>query len=230
MKLIPILISLMLGVTAGGCASVLAPRPDRSKFFVLTPISDGIVPVASSASSAAPPSIGVGPVDFPDYLRRTQVVTRSAPNQIELSEERRWAEPLDKNFVRVLCENLAALLNTQRVERYPWPRKTALDYQVIVDVQHFERSTDGQSQLLARWSIRDARTGEVLVSSRTTASAPVATGEAGASAALSNDLAALSRDIAVQIAELGRHRMRTASAPSPIPHTDESAKALGDHG
>ena len=66
----------------------------------------------------------MGPVDFPDYFRRLPVVTRVAPNRIELSDEKRWAEPLDKNFIRVLSENLATLLNTYRIEKYPWAMKT----------------------------------------------------------------------------------------------------------
>ena len=97
--------------------------------------------MAAKPASASPDSqltIGVGPVDFPDYLRRLPVVTRVAPNRIDLSDEKRWAEPLDKNFTRVLSENLATLLDTQRIEKYPWPLRTKVDYQIEIDVQRFE--------------------------------------------------------------------------------------------
>ena len=108
-------------IAFGACAivagcSVLSPQPDRSEFFILTPVSDsaGMAARPASTSPDSQLTIGVGPVDFPDYLRRLPVVTRVAPNRIDLSEERRWAEPLDKNFVRVLSENLATLLDTQQ--------------------------------------------------------------------------------------------------------------------
>jgi len=192
--------------------SPLAPQPDHSRFFILNPISDGAAPGVSLASATPSLTIGIGPIEFPDYLRRLEVVTRTSANELDLSPEKRWGEPLDKNFARVLSENLSQLLNTQQLERYPWPRRTEVDYQVTVDVLRFETSTDGQSQLIARWIIKDGRTGKDLSASETKASAPVGSGETGGSEALSSDLATLSRDIASRIAALRQQSQRTANA------------------
>jgi hypothetical protein len=192
---------------AAGC-SVLSPQPDRSKLFILTPVSDS----AATAAKPAPTSpesqltIGVGPVDFPDYLRRLPVVTRVAPNRIDLSDEERWAEPLDKNFVRVLSENLATLLDTQRIEKYPWALRAKVDYQVEISVQRFETISDGQTQLVASWIIRDGPSDKILYASQTTARAPAGPDELSASSALSSDLATLSKDIASRVTELRQHR------------------------
>jgi uncharacterized protein len=187
-----------------GC-SPLAPRPDHSDFFILTPLSDA--PNRSATSSANRElAIGLGPIDFPDYLRRVQVVTRSEPNRIELSAQARWAEPLDKNFQRILGENLALLLNAKRIEKYPWARRNQIDYQVTIDVQRFEIIAGGQSQLIARWVIEDGRSGDDLYESETIANTPVAAGDTGASAALSTDLGKLSTDIASHISELSQRR------------------------
>src|SRR5258708_8387071 len=144
-----------------GC-SVLSPKPDRSEFFILSPVSDsaGMATKPASTSPDSQLTVGVGPVDFPDYLRRLPVVTRVAPNRIDLSDERRWAEPLDKNFVRVLSENLAVLLDTQRIEKYPWSLRTKVDYQVEIDIQRFETTSDGQTQLIASWLIRKSPGGK----------------------------------------------------------------------
>lgn len=206
------LIALGACVFAAGC-SPLAPQPDPSKFFILTPLSDGSAPSATPASAKAdsPLTIGIGPIDFPDYLRRLQVVTRESPNQLDLSAEKRWGEPLDKNFARVFSENISQLLNTQRIEKYPWPVRTHVDYQISVDVQRFETTSDGQSQLIARWVIKDGATGKDLYASETTASAPVGPGETGASAALSNDLATLSRDISSRVTILQQGGRQTTS-------------------
>ena len=96
------LLGLSACVIAAGC-SPLAPQPDRSKFFILTPIADGSASVSTpvGATSSSPLTIGVGPIDFPDYLRRLEVVTRSSPSQLDLSAEKRCGEPLDKDVARV---------------------------------------------------------------------------------------------------------------------------------
>ena len=201
------LIALGACAIVAGC-SVLSPQPDRSEFFILTPVSDraGMAAKPASGSPDSQLTIGVGPVDFPDYLRRLPVVTRVAPNRIELSDERRWAEPLDKNFVRVLSENLAVLLDTQRIEKYPWSLRTKVDYQVEIDVQRFETTSDGQTQLVASWIIRDGQGSKILYASQTTVGAPAGPDGVSASAALSGDLATLSKEIASRITELKQHR------------------------
>jgi uncharacterized protein len=197
--------------------SPLAPQPDHSKFFILTPLADGAAPVPTPAvASNSSLTIGIGPIDFPDYLRRLEVVTRSSPNQLDLSAEKRWGEPLDKNFARVFSENISRLLNTQQIEKYPWPIRTHIDYQIEVNVQRFETTSDGQSQLTARWVIKDSA-GTDLYASETSASAPVGP---GASAALSSDLATLSREVADRVTEL--HRRQT-----PVNTTDSFR--LSDH-
>ena len=209
-------------ITFGACAivagcSVLSPQPDRSEFFILSPVSDsariGAKPASTSADSQL--TIGVGPVDFPDYLRRLPVVTRVAPNRIDLSDEQRWAEALDKNFVRVLSENLAVLLDTQRIEKYPWSLRTKVDYQVEIDVQRFETTSDGQTQLIASWIIRNGHGGKILYASQTTAGGPAGPDGVSASAVLSGDLATLSKEIASRITELNRHRTPNNADSNP---------------
>ena len=192
---------------ASGC-SPLAPLPDHSDFFILTPIASpaDMTPIATSTTAASNVSIGVGPVDFPDYLRRLEIVTLTAPNQLDISNHRRWGEPLDKNFVRALTENLSQLLGTRKIEKYPWPRKTQIDYQVTIDVVKFETTKQGQSQLSARWIIKDGATGKDLYASETNTTGQVPPGDIGTSVALSTALAKLSGDIASHIADLSQHR------------------------
>lgn len=194
-------------VMAAGC-TVLSPQPDRSRFFILSPVSDSSRITARPASTRPDSqlTIGVGPVDFPAYLRRLPVVTRVTPNRIDLSDEKRWAEPLDKNFTRVLSENLATLLDTQRIEKYPWSLRTRVDYQIEIDVHRFETTSDGQTQLIASWIIRDGPSNKILYASQTTAGAPAGADETSASAALSSDLATLSKEIASRVAELNQQR------------------------
>src|SRR5271155_2651372 len=96
---------------AGGCFS---PRPDPSKFFVLAPVEvaapNSVAPAGLTASSG--PTIGIGPIKLPEYLDRDEVVTRVGPNRLELSDQNRWAEPLDNNFKQVMAQDLTQLLGT----------------------------------------------------------------------------------------------------------------------
>jgi uncharacterized lipoprotein YmbA len=133
-------------------------------------------------------------------------VTRAAPNRLELSQVARWAEPLDKTFERILAENMAELVRTQRIEQYPWPQRSHVDYQVEITVQRFETTADGQSQLIARWIIKDGETGNDLYASETNASTTAAAGDTGASEALSSDLGRLSSDIASRLTALNHER------------------------
>ena len=215
MKVRNALIALGACVLVAGC-SPLAAQPDRSKFFILTPLTDSSAPVSTRAAASSDSSltIGVGPIDFPDYLRRLEVVTQTSTNELALSDEKRWGEPLDKNFAHVLSENISKLLNTQQIEKYPWPVRTHIDYQIEVDVQRFETTSDGKSELIARWIIKDGA-GKDLYASETTASTPVSAGETGASAALSNDLAILSREVAARITELRQTQPASSAVEKP---------------
>src|SRR5271168_2832330 len=198
------LIALACALVAG--CSPLAPQPDRSKFFILSPLTEASVPVSTSAGATTnfPLTVGIGPIDFPDYLRRLEVVTQTSTNELDLSDEKRWGEPLDKNFARVLSENISKLLNTQQIEKYPWPVRTHIDYQIEVDVQRFETTSDRKSQLVARWIIRDGKSGKDLYATETSAVTAVGAGDAAPATALSHDLATLSQDIASQVASLSQ--------------------------
>jgi uncharacterized lipoprotein YmbA len=190
-----------------GC-SPLAPRQDYTRFFVLTALSDHPNPPPSAPDSKI--AIGIGPIDFPDYLKRLEVVTRATPNRLEVSPVDRWGESLDKNFQRVLSQNLAQLLQTDRIEKYPWSRRTPIDYQIVIFVERFETSVDGQAQLNARWIIKDGATDKDLYASETIAASPVTPVDGSTPMALSEDVGTLSREIASRVSALTEHRRAEA--------------------
>jgi uncharacterized lipoprotein YmbA len=59
------------------------------------------------------------------------------------------ADSLENNRTRALSENLAMVLGW--IERYPWPLANKIGYQIELDAQRFEATSDGQSQLVATW-------------------------------------------------------------------------------
>lgn len=131
-----------------GC-SVLAPQPDPSRYYVLTPEA-----AVRSAREARPLALGIGPVNLPGYLARSEIVRGDGESTLVLSETHFWGEPLDRNVRRVVAENLRRLLGQVEIVQYPWFTTVALDYEVPIDVLRFEANEHGTVFLDARWTIR----------------------------------------------------------------------------
>ena len=132
-----------------------------SRFYLLSALSP-----AEGARDGQGMSLGIGPIEFPKYLDRPQIVTRGSENQIYIGEFDRWAEPLQHNFARVLAENLAELLSTDNVVRHPWKHSAQIDYRVLITLNRFDATVGGDTVLHVRWSVSDAD-GKTLVPSRT---------------------------------------------------------------
>ncbi|MGD8283632.1 MAG: ABC-type transport auxiliary lipoprotein family protein, partial [Desulfobacterales bacterium] len=60
-------------------------------------------------------AIAIGPVTIPAALDRSQIVTRDGTNKIRLSENHRWAGPLQQDIAAVLADNISGLLKSERV-------------------------------------------------------------------------------------------------------------------
>ena len=145
----PIVLVLLVfaSLALGGCGASRSPQ-----FYTLSGIAapEGSGPTPAHGKDLA---IGVGPIEFPEYLDRAQIVTRTGENELEMEEFHRWAEPLRQNFTRTLAENLAALLGTEVVLVLPWSRTVPLDYNVVMTVIRFEGRPGGNVELIARWGL-----------------------------------------------------------------------------
>src|SRR5262249_31625694 len=123
-----------------------------------------------------------------------------------------WGGDLNDNITRVLATNLSNLLATDRVSLFPWQNGAPVDYQVTLDISRFEQDKDGNTVLNAFWSIVNPTDGTVLLMRRSSYTQPagaVASNDAenarpydAQAAAMSRDLALLSRDIATAITGL----------------------------
>jgi uncharacterized lipoprotein YmbA len=199
-------------LSIAACTPLLAPRPDRSNFYVLTPIAETApgAPMTLGRTANAL-TLGLGPVKFPDYVDRPEVVTRVTPNRLELSERDRWGEPLKKNFIRVLSQDLTAVTGARQVSTFPWFHPVTFDYQVAVDVSQFDTDPANRAQLIAHWEIKDPQTGELLSSGDSNIAETAQSGESAAST-LSRAVGDLGREIAQGIQSV-------QSRPRPRPRT-----------
>jgi hypothetical protein len=155
---------------------------------------------APGSAEAGRMVIGIGPVLLPEYLDRPQLVTRLTANRLHLADSHRWAEPLSKNIPRVMGENLSMLLGTNRILLHPWPLSTTTDYQLFVEVLHFENEGDGAAILVVRWSLK-GRDGEtVLPTQRSSHRIPAANhSQEGQVAALNEALLSYCREVAREL-------------------------------
>ncbi len=145
--------------------------------------------------------LGLGPIRFPDYLDRTDIVTRMGANRLLISQNDHWAEPLRNNFARVLAHNLSSLLGTQQIVSFPWYSSTHIDYQVAITVDRFECDSQGNAHLAARWTINDPASGRILDRGETDLSASGGASTDEQVAALSQTLTAFSRQLAAAVAQ-----------------------------
>lgn len=137
-----------------------------TRYYTLTP-QQGVqnaAPATDALASGQTPcySLGIGPVEFPVYLDRTQMVTQGPGNQMHLADFDQWVEPLHENFKRILMDNLAASLCTKPLVLFPWPAGVRPQYQVVIQVQRFDGAFGQEAVLRANWSILNPA-GDVLV-------------------------------------------------------------------
>jgi uncharacterized lipoprotein YmbA len=187
---------------AGLCLALLAgcgvTKPSR--YYLLTPVEEQGAGTVSTPS----PALGIGPVAFPAYLDRPEIVLRSGGNEVNYAGSNRWAEPLKTAFNRTLAENLSIMLPTDRTVIHPWSRSTMLDYQVIVDVTRFDADAAGAVTLTAAWELIRSSDSTVMKRNKTTyTEAAGSTDYPAVVAAQSRVVERLSRDIAAAISSAG---------------------------
>lgn len=144
----PLLLTLFAGCLclAAGCG-----KSAPTHFFSLS------VPAGVPAGDTGPClALGIGPVDFPAYLDRSQIVTRVGANQMHLAEFDQWIEPLRDNFQRALMENLSGLVCAKPLIGHPWPAGNHPDRQVAIQVDRFDGTLGQEAVLRASWTVLDA--------------------------------------------------------------------------
>src|SRR5271170_8344181 len=119
--------AVALAVSLAGCSylakAILAPQKDISKFYLITPTADTAAatpPSAPGSNSNSDFTIGLGPIKLPPYLDRPEIVTRAAPNRLELSKEDRWGESVENGFTNAMERDLTVDAGTDRIIIFPW--------------------------------------------------------------------------------------------------------------
>jgi len=187
--------SLSVSLWIFGCTRRYSPVD----FYTLTAMHEP-QPARTSQEGMA---IAIGPVTIPAAIDRSQIVTRDGTNKIRLSENHRWAGPLQQDIAAVLADNISGLLKSERVA--PFTREDLFEptHRIIVDITRFDGQLDKEIILDVVWSIKKITDNKPLVMRRSfvreTISSPTYDDFV---AAQSKALATLSEEIADSLKKL----------------------------
>ena len=148
-------------------------------------------------------TLGVGPLRLPEYLNRSQIVTRGGGSELEVDEFSRWAEPLTQALHRVVSTDVDNMMDGVIVIAFPWEAviRNEVDYRLLGEVTRFDADRSGRVVLEIQWAISDVA-GQVAVLIRrskyeTRASRP--DDPAIVTAAMNDALAMFSRDVVSEL-------------------------------
>jgi uncharacterized lipoprotein YmbA len=145
-----LIIGLSLPLILLGCGSTPA-----SKYYLLSA-------QAQQIPSGTSPSVGVGPIEIPEYLNRHAMVYNRDGNRLHIASFERWAEPLDSSILRVIRLNLASTLNTQDVQAFPWNRSSRPEYGIAVTILDLD-ANDESAKLIVEWHLSRPQSEETLM-------------------------------------------------------------------
>jgi len=169
------------------------------RYYNLNPFSE-MQPDISQAVSGTPLGIGLGPVEFPRFLDRPQIVTRKSQHRVEVSEFHRWAGSFSEDFLRVLAKNISMLLPKDRVAAYPWTDRFSPTHRIQLIVEQFDGRFGGDVVLNVTWSVWNQKDTNQAIFKHTRIKEPVSAEDYDALvAAQSRAIGTLSRTIVDEI-------------------------------
>lgn len=146
-------------------------------------------------------SLGVGPVELPGYLDRSEIVERLSPHEVRANSFDVWAEPLSVGTQRVLSEEIRRRVPGLAIVDFPWKGPADLDHRLTVVISRFEHDVpSGAVVLEASWALRSIASGELIaVRSQSFHEAVVKSGFDEVTASMSRAVAAFANEVAADL-------------------------------
>jgi uncharacterized lipoprotein YmbA len=144
MKPIQVVATACIALLLGACAS-----SPPVHFYALDSVPRNI------GEESGGVNIGLGPISFPDYLKRPQIVTRTSGSEVIIDEFHRWAEPVDHSFSRILASNVDDMLQSAVVAVFPYNMNIRIDVRVVGRVFRFDTDATGLAILDVQWAAGD---------------------------------------------------------------------------
>lgn len=189
------LFSLLFLLICSACIQ-LGSEPHPTRYYLLEPVAD-----ISTNASEQPLQLELSPIEFPSYLDRPQIVSRTADNGILVAEYDRWAEPLSDNLTRTLQENLRNQRPSLRISSAPWNNHNGPEYLLRITVNRFDGILGQQTDADIRWTLIDYKNGQELARRHFQRQVKIESDYQGLIDGLSRTLAELSREVTTILAE-----------------------------
>jgi len=142
-----------------------------SNFYTLNTVTD--TTTGSAASRCEGLSVGVGPIIFPEYLQRPNIVTRVSPNKLAIDEFNRWGGSLQEDFERVFRMQLASVLSNKNIFPHPNNEDMAVDYRVSATVHQLDGRFGDSARLSGEWSLINTATRSVIITDHISLTEPL---------------------------------------------------------
>jgi uncharacterized lipoprotein YmbA len=186
----------LVAAFATGCLGGATPTPE---YFTLS----GVAP-SDGAPVAARPELGLvlGQIDLPRYLDRAELVTRTGEHGLRVWNLVRWGGSLRTDIARVVADDLARLLGTERIAVYPAEARFPVSYRVLLELTELGSAPGHPVVLRARWTIAGADGLALAVGATNLEQPPASPSWADYVGAHRSALGAVTREIAERIAAL----------------------------
>lgn len=138
----------------------------------------------------------IAAVRIPAILDRREMVRETAANKLDVSEQNRWAAPLDEMIRRVLTQDMAQRLPKGAVLAPDEPT-TAKTKRIVVELSQFDQGPSGSVVLEGNWSLLSPGTENPALTRRVhLEERPHGNGFADDAASMSNLVGKLANEIA----------------------------------
>jgi hypothetical protein len=156
--------------------------------------------------------LGLGPFRMPDYLNRSQIVTRGANSEMQVDEFSRWSEPLATSLLRIVSTDVDNLLAGVVVVVFPYEPfvREQVKFRLVGDINRFDADHLGNVVLEVQWGVAtsDGKMAVPVRRNRYQAQATLAGEEtagkdpSAVAVAMNEALAQFSRDIASKLSAI----------------------------
>ena len=150
------LVTWFVAVTLGlamffqyGCAG----RSKPSRFYILSAEADTRPQAQQKTGNTNAVVIGISPIGLPKYLKKQEIVTRTAANELHLAEYDRWAGKIEEDIGRVIAQDLDAVLESDIVLVTPALIEISPDYDIRIEILRFDGRLGGEVDLVCLWAV-----------------------------------------------------------------------------
>jgi hypothetical protein len=135
-----------VALSIGGCA--ISTPSAKSQFFLLS------APALPSQTYPADVSklVGVGPISFADYLKRSTIVIQQSANRYDIAKLDQWGGRLEDEFQLALLKNLLVNRPDTHFVSHSGMLSTQTFVQLKADIYRFDVTPQGQARIEASWA------------------------------------------------------------------------------